>query len=132
MHTVMEWLDTSGVFFLATADGPQPKLRPIGAHMEKDGKVLFSIGSHKEVYKQLLGNPHCQIAGMLDGGRWFRLTGRAVFEDGPAYAERFLEARPGLRKIYNPESGLTLAVFHLEEARALLYAMGDVVGETAF
>lgn len=129
MHTLTQWLDQCGTFFLATADGPQPRLRPIGAHMEIGGRVYFSIGAHKEVYRQLQANPLCELAGMTDKARWFRLTGRAVFESTPALAEEFLKARPGLKRMYNAESGLTLAVFHLEEARALLYAMGDIAEE---
>lgn len=129
MTALVELLEACGTFFLATASGAQPKLRPVGAYMERDGKVLFSIGAHKEVYRQLVENPNCEIAGMVDKARWFRLTGRAVFEENPAYAREFLEMRPGLRKIYNEESGFTLAIFHLEGARAQLYTMGEVTGE---
>ena len=54
MSKVNDFLTEAGVFFLATADGDQPKVRPLGAHFEFDGKVMFGIGDFKDVYKQLL------------------------------------------------------------------------------
>ena len=40
MSKLNDFLTEAGVFFLATKDGDQPKLRPLGLHMEMDGKVL--------------------------------------------------------------------------------------------
>ena len=40
MGKVNDFLTEAGVFYLATVDGDQPKVRPLGAHMEMDGKVL--------------------------------------------------------------------------------------------
>lgn len=34
MSKINDFLTEAGVFFLATADGDQPKLKPLGAHME--------------------------------------------------------------------------------------------------
>ena len=57
MGKVNDFLTEAGVFYLATVDGDQPKVRPLGAHMEMDGKVLFGVGDFKDVYKQLVANP---------------------------------------------------------------------------
>lgn len=127
MSRLYELLDEAGEFFLATVDDMQPKLRPIGAHIEMDGKVIFGIGAHKDVYRQLVKNPYCEIAGMVGKGKWFRLTGKAVFEEDASYAEEYLETHAGLRKIYNQETGHKLAMFHLEDAAACLYVMGRII-----
>ena len=57
MSKINDFLTEAGVFFLATVDGDQPKLRPLGAHMELDGKVLFGVGDFKDVYRQMVANP---------------------------------------------------------------------------
>ena len=44
MSKINDFLTDAGMFFLATVDGDQPKLRPLGLHLEMDGKVLFGIG----------------------------------------------------------------------------------------
>ncbi len=129
MSRLCELLDKSGEFFLATVDGQQPKLRPVGAYFEENERIIFGIGAHKMVYQQLVKNPYCEIAGMVNQGQWFRLTGRVVFETDPSYAQKYLETHTGLKKIYNDETGHKLAMFHLEDAQARLYSMGRMIEE---
>ena len=128
MSKVNDFLNETGVFFLATTDGDQPKVRPLGAHLEMDGKVIFGVGDFKEVYRQLVANPKVEIAACKPNGRWMRYTGRVVFETDPKYAEANLEASPHLRNIYNEETGHKLMMFHLEDATAVEIAvMGEGV-----
>lgn len=126
MSKVNDFLTEAGVFYLATVDGDQPKLRPLGMHYEADGKVLFGVGDFKEVYKQLLANPKCEIAAAKPDGHWIRYTGRAVFDDDPKYAEQALELMPHLRSIYNEQTGNKMMIFHLEDAKAVdIPVMGE-------
>ena len=119
MSKVNDFLTEAGVFFLATADGDQPKLRPLGMHLEIDGKLLFGVGDFKAVYRQLLANPKCEIAAVKPDGHWLRYTGTAVFEEDPKYAEAALNAMPHLRAIYNEETGNKMMIFRLENASAV-------------
>lgn len=119
MSKVNDFLTEAGVFFLATVDGDQPKLRPLGAHMEMDGKVLFGVGDFKDVYKQMVANPKVELAACKQGGHWMRYTGKAVFETDPKYAQAMLDGAPHLRKIYNDETGHKMMVFHLADATAV-------------
>lgn len=126
MSKLNDFLTESGVFFMATVDGDQPKLRPLGAHLEMDGKVLFGVGDFKNVYRQMTANPKVEIAACKPDGHWLRYTGRAVFETDPKYAEAMLDMMPDLRKIYNDETGNQMMVFHLEDATAVdIMVMGD-------
>jgi len=123
MSKINDFLTEAGVFFLATADGDQPKVRPLGAHFEMDGKVLFGIGDFKEVYRQLLANPKTEIVACKPDGHWLRYTGKAVFETDPKYAIAALEAMPQLKRIYNDETGHKMMMFHLEDATAVQISM---------
>lgn len=126
MSKVNDFLSEAGVFFLATADGDQPKVRPLGAHMEMDGKVIFGVGDFKDVYRQLAANPKTEIVACKPDGHWMRYTGKAVFETDPKYAEAMLDGAPHLRSIYNEETGNKMMAFHLEDATAVEIA---VMGE---
>ena len=119
MSKVNDFLTEAGLFFLATVDGDQPKLRPLGLHFEMDDKVLFGIGDFKEVYKQLQANPKTEIVACKPDGHWLRYTGKAVFETDPKYAAQALEIMPNLKNIYNEETGNKMMVFHLEQATAV-------------
>ena len=123
MSKLNDFLTEAGVFFLATADGSQPKLRPLGAHFEMDGKVLFGVGDFKDVYKQMVANPLVEISAAKPDGTWLRYTGKAVFDTDPKYAAAMLEALPQLKEIYNEKTGHKLAMFHLEDATAVVIPM---------
>ena len=127
MSKIGEFLKEAGVFFLATNDGDQPKLRPLGAFLDKDGTVIFGVGDFKDVYKQLLANPKCEIAACKKDGHWLRYTGKAVFETDGSYAEEMIKAAH-LEMIYNETTGNKLMAFHLEDAKAVDIAiMGEGV-----
>ena len=120
-------LSASKAFFLATVDGDQPKLRPLGAHHVVDGKVWLGVGEFKNVYRQLVANPKCEVVALQPaGGKWLRWTGRAVFAEG-AERERleevFLTAAPRLRRIYNKKPGKRMMCFTLVDSRAELIPM---------
>ena len=130
-------LSKSGAFFLATADGDQPKLRPLGAHHVVDGKVWLGVGEFKNVYRQLAAHPKCELVALQPDGKWLRWTGRAAFAEG-AERERleevFLEAAPGLRKIYDKSPGKRMMCFTLADSRAELIALmppGEVLLDNA-
>jgi len=126
MSKIAEFLGEAGLFYLATVDGDQPALRPLGLFIEdEEGVVRFGIGDFKAVYRQLKANPKCQIVA-CKGMDWLRYTGEAVFEDDPKYVEIALEKVPPLRDIYNEETGNKMAVFRLENADArIIHMMGE-------
>ena len=123
MSKLHDFISEAGVFYLATVDGDQPKLRPLGAHFEFDGIEMFGVGDFKEVYRQLLANPKCEVVACHQDGKWLRYTGKAVFETDPKYAEMALEAMPMLKGVYNEETGYKMMMFHLEDATGVVIAM---------
>ena len=124
MSRINEFLDEAGIFFLATEDGKQPKVRPLGAHIEKDGKVYFTVGDFKAVYRQMAENPLVEIAAFTPKDRkWLRYTGRAVFEDNDAVREAVFERLPHLRNVYNESTGNKMMLFYLADASAAIIDM---------
>ena len=119
MSKIHDFLNEAGVFFLATADGDQPKVRPLGFHMEMEGKEMFGVGNTKDVYKQMTVNPLVELVACKPNGHWLRYTGRVVFDTDPRYEAAGLEAMPSLKDIYNEKTGLHMAIFHLEDATAV-------------
>ncbi len=126
MGKLNDFLTDAGIFYLATVDNGLPKVRPLGLHLAADGKVLFGVGDFKAVYAQIKADPHVEIVATGKDSHWLRFSGKAVFESDPKYAEMALEAIPQLRSVYNAETGHKLAMFHLEEAKAVII---PVMGE---
>lgn len=125
MSKVKDFLAETGIFFMATVDGEQPKLRPLGAFLEEDGKLIFGVGDFKNVYRQMAANPLVEIVACKPNGHWLRYTGRAVFETDEKYAARMIRDSH-LEAIYNKETGNKLMTFHLEDAVAFdIPVMGE-------
>ena len=120
MSKLNDFLTEAGIFYVATNDGAQPKLRPFGAHVEVDGVVHFAVGDFKAVYRQMLANPLCEIVACKPDGLWLRYTGKIVFDEDVKYADAMLENSPVLREIYNEKTGYVMKTFHIEEAEAYL------------
>lgn len=53
MKEVQAFLKECGAFFIATADGDQPHVRPFGVSEIIDGRLYIMTGKVKDVYKQL-------------------------------------------------------------------------------
>ena len=124
MSRIHELIDQAGVFFLATEDGDQPKVRPLGAHIEWEGKEYFTVGDFKAVYRQMVANPKVEIAAFIPASRtWIRYTGTAVFTENQAVVDKVLEELPHLKAVYNEETGNKMMIFSLEDATALLIDM---------
>ena len=125
MSRIKDFFTDAGIFFMATVDGNQPKLRPLGAFLEEDGKLIFGVGDFKNVYRQMSANPLVEIVACKKDGHWLRYTGRAVFETDYKYAEQMIKSNH-LEAIYNEQTGNKLMTFHLEDATAVDIAiMGD-------
>ncbi|MCR5732442.1 MAG: pyridoxamine 5'-phosphate oxidase family protein [Sphaerochaetaceae bacterium] len=118
MSKVNDFLNECGIFYLATCNGNEPRVRPLGAHLEMDGKIIFGVGDFKEVYRELLKNPSVQIVSTKSDGHWLRYTGTAVFESDEKYAAAILDMIPSLKDIYNEKTGYKMMCFHLENATA--------------
>ena len=98
MAKIDSFLGDAGVFYLATADGDQPRLRPLGLHLHLDGKLLISVGDFKNVYRLMKANPRVELVALAKDFRWLRVTAEVVEEaadDSARYQELALQAEPG-------------------------------------
>lgn len=114
---ISEFLKEAGTFFLATEDGDQPKTRPVSFQMLVNGKLYFGVGKHKDVYAQITQNPKVEICA-YKGSDIVRYYGKAVVDDDPELFKTAVGVLPLLGQIYNDESGLKLAIFSIEDAKA--------------
>ncbi len=101
-----------GAFFLATVDGDQPALRPLGFKMVVDDKLYLGIGTFKAAFKQIQANPKVQLAA-YDGKTWIRVTATAAIKDDPALVDRCFEIAPHLKATYE-KNGWEMGIIALE------------------
>lgn len=119
---VRDFLKKTHVYYLATVDGDQPKVRPFGTVLLYEGKLYIQTGRKKNVSKQIARNGKVELCA-YDGSCWLRLTGTLVDDDRRAPKEAMLEAYPGLKKMYSPDDGNT-QVLYFKDATAVFNFFG--------
>ena len=122
MQEVYEFLKKCGVYYLATVDGDQPRVRPFGTVDIFEGRLYIQTGKVKPVAQQMKANPKVEISGMADN-QWIRLTAEAVLDDRVEAAEHMLESYPSLHAQYTPGDG-NPEVDYLKNATAQICSFG--------
>ena len=117
MKEVLQFLQDAGVFYIATMDGDQPRVRPFGAINEFEGKIYIITSNEKDVYKQMQKNPKVEISGMNKEGKWIRLSCEVVRDDRTEAKKSMLDANPTLRAMYSEEDG-KMEVLYFKNANA--------------
>lgn len=53
-----------GVFYFATVEDGEPRVRPFGFTMVFEDKLYFGAGTHKAAYAQLMKDPHLEVCAL--------------------------------------------------------------------
>ena len=122
MEKVCEFLKSAGVYYLATAEGNQPRVRPFGTAHIFDGKLYIQTGKVKPVSRQLAANPKCEICAFKDGV-WLRVAAELVEDDRIEAKKSMLDDYSDLRAMYDENDGNT-QVLYLKNAVATFSSFG--------
>ncbi len=110
MEKVYQFLKDAGTYYLATAEGDQPRVRPFGTVHVFEGKLYIQTGKKKDVSKQLAANPKAEICAFKDGV-WLRVAGKLIEDDRVEARKSMLDAYPDLRAMYDENDGNTQVLY---------------------
>ena len=111
------------MFYFATVDGDEPKVRPFGFHVEYEGKLYFGIDSQKETFKQLKANPKFEVCTASRDGIWIRIKAEAIFDESPQVLEKAFKVNPRLKEMYTKENGPRFMLFYASKGSAIIADM---------
>ncbi|MGN8654506.1 pyridoxamine 5'-phosphate oxidase family protein [Blautia obeum] len=117
MERVEKFLKDADVYYLATMEGDQPRVRPFGTAHIFEGKLYIQTGKVKEVYKQLKENPKAEICACIKD-QWLRVSGELIEDDRREARQSMLDDYPSLQSMYSADDGNT-AVFYFQNATAV-------------
>ena len=120
MERVVKFLKEAQVYYLATVEGDQPRVRPFGTAHVFEGRLYIQTGKAKKVSKQLMANPKAEICA-FQKGEWLRVAGELVEDDRIEARQSMLDAYPSLQKMYAADDGNT-QVFYFKNAVATISA----------
>lgn len=122
MKRVHDFLKKAEVYYLATAEGDQPRVRPFGTINEFEGKLYIQTGKIKPTSHQLLANPKAEICAFCEGV-WVRIVCELIEDDRIEAKKAMLDAYPNLRSMYDENDGNT-QVFYMQNAIATFASFG--------
>lgn len=117
MEEICKFLKEAEIYYLATVEGNQPRVRPFGTINIFEDKLYIQTGKKKDVSKQLMINPKAEICAFKDG-TWLRISGELKEDDRFEAKKSMLDAYPELRSMYDENDGNT-QVLYFTNAKAV-------------
>jgi uncharacterized pyridoxamine 5'-phosphate oxidase family protein len=122
MQEVQAFLKECNAFFIATADGDQPHVRPFGVSEIIDGRLYIMTGKVKDVYKQMAANGKFEICALKpSGSEWIRVSGTLVNDETLSVKEEFLNRNEGLKSMYKADDD-NMAVLYITNGTARFFS----------
>ena len=110
MERVCKFLKDAGVYYLATTEGDQPRVRPFGTAHIFEGRLYIQTGRVKPCSKQIAANPKVEISA-FHNGTWVRIAGELAEDDRVDARKSMLDAYPNLRAMYDENDGNTQVLY---------------------
>lgn len=110
MKEVFDFLKDCGVYYLATVEGDQPRVRPFGTVNIFEDKLYIQMGKVKNVSKQIEQNPKVELCAFKDG-KWLRLSGELVRDERVEAKKAMLDSYPHLRSMYDENDDNTEVLY---------------------
>lgn len=76
---LFDLMNNNPVFSLATVDGGLPRMRNLLLYRADENGILFHTGTFKDLYRQVLNNPHAELC-FYDPGRNIQVRVSGILE----------------------------------------------------
>lgn len=116
MQRVCDFLKSAQVYYLATVEDGQPRVRPFGTAHIFEGKLYIQTNKSKPVSHQLKENPKAEICAFHEGV-WLRVAAELIEDDRIEAKKSMLDDYTGLRSMYQ-ETDPNMQVLYLKNAVA--------------
>lgn len=123
MDEVVNFLKECWVYYLATVEWNQPRVRPFATVNVFEGKLYIQTWKSKNVSKQIQANPKVEICGALEW-RWIRISWELVRDDCIEPKKSMLDKYPELRGMYDENDDNT-EVLYFTKATAVIYSFTE-------
>lgn len=126
IEQVMEYLgDENTLMAVSTVSENMPKVRFMSFKMVEDDKIYLITGKSKNIFKELEKNNNIEICSLPNSqNQWVRINGNVKFVRDLDLSKKAFKILPMLEMAYKtPENG-DIALFYIENLKAIKYGMG--------
>ncbi len=130
IEKVYRFIDEAQTYYLATAEGDQPRVRPFGTALLCNGRIYIQTGKVKPVSRQLAANPKAEICAFKDG-KWLRVACELVNDDDHDIKVAMLEKMPSLKGMYSADDD-NMQMLYLKNATAVFSSFTEAPETVSF
>ncbi len=123
IERVRDFILDCGVYYIASMEGDQPRVRPFGTASIFEGKLYIQTGKKKDFFKQIEENPKVEIC-CFNRDKWLRLSGELVNDDRVEAKKAMLDDFPNLRTMYDENDDNT-AVLYFKNAKGIFSSFSE-------
>ena len=105
MNKIVNELRKVGVFYIATIEGDEPRVRPFGSILEYEGNAYICSGNFKEFYKQVSKNNKVELCGIYNDHSWLRVKATLIEDDRIEVQQAMLDDPTGPKGLYKAGDG---------------------------
>lgn len=124
LQEIKDYLAECKVFYLATVDGDNARVRPFGVSEIYNGRLYLMSCKSKDVFKQLVKNPNFELsATKANGAEWIRVSGKLVNDDDVVMKQYILDQNPELKQLYQADDNM--AAMYITEGEARFFSFNE-------
>lgn len=120
MDEVLAFLKNCWIFYLATVEWDQPRVRPFWTFNLFEGKLYVLTWKSKNVSKQIQANPKVELTCTYEW-RWIRIAWELVRDDRVEAKKAIIDKYPELKRLYN-ENDENSEALYFKNATATIYS----------
>lgn len=126
---VLSFVRDNPICAIATVEGDRPRVRWFLSLLFDDGKIYFTTGATKSVWKQMVANPRVELCYFApDFSRVLRITGEIEEVDDRAKKQKLIETQDYLKKFSADDPIYKL--LRVVKGKARFWTMADNLKES--
>lgn len=124
---IFNFLNHNPVFYLATVEGNQPRVRAMLLFRADADGIVFHTGAYKEMHGQIQANPEVELCfyNAVEGIQ-IRATGKAYLDEDLQLKKEIVEKHDFLKPMIAKAGFEALAVYRIKEGTASLWSKADI------
>ncbi len=121
---IFEFINENPVFFLATCEGNEPRVRAIQVYSADARGIIFNTRKSKNLHKQLMSNPSVEMCFYNEKDSiQVRIRGKVQLVQDSKFKAEAVRKLPAAESIILNEGPDGLAVYRFTEGRARVWKM---------
>ena len=121
---ILAFINQNPVFFLATQEGRQPRVRGMMIVEADENGLLFSTSKQKDVYRQLSEHPQVELCFFNAAEtKQVRVTGTVEITEDLEVKKKVVSRFPFLKPMVDQEGWDILAAYYLRRGLAHVWTM---------